>query len=150
MSGANVLSTFLFTPWGWFVLALALGALEIAAPGAFMIWLAGAALATGLLALLGLGWELQLAAFAILAIASVLGGRSYLRRHPPRSTDPSLNRRGDRMIGEVVTVTEAIRDGQGRVQVGDGPWLAAGPDMPVGARARIVAVDGNRLHVEPA
>lgn len=145
------LDALLFTYWGWFVLALLLGALEIASPGAFMIWLAGAALATGVLTLLlGLGWELQLVAFAVLAVAAVLAGRVYLRRHPIRSADPPLNRRADRLVGEVVTVAEAIRHGQGRVQVGDSPWIAAGPDMAAGARARIVSVDGNRLHVEPA
>jgi len=141
----------IFTHWGWFVLALALAALEIAAPGAFMIWLAVAALATGLMTLVyGLGWELQLLAFACLAIASVLIGRAYFRGRPIRSADPALNRRADRLLGEVVTVTEAIQGGTGRVQVGDSPWPAAGPDMPAGARARIVSVNGNRLHVEPA
>lgn len=145
------LDDLIFTYWGWFILALALGALEIAAPGAFMIWLAAAALATGLMTLVyGLGWELQLLAFACLAIASVLAGRAFLRERPIRSADPALNRRADRLLGEVVTVSEAIHDGCGRVQVGDSPWPAAGPDMPAGARARIVGVDGNRLHVEPA
>ena len=140
----------LFTHWSWFILALALAALEIVAPGAFMIWLASAALATGILTLLlGLGWELQLVAFAVLAIASVLWGRSYLRRNPPPSTNELLNRRGERMVGEVVTVIEAIEGGEGRVQVGDSPWIAAGPDMPAGSRARIRSVDGSRLIVEP-
>lgn len=50
------LDDLIFTHWGWFILALALGALEIAAPGAFMIWLAAAALATGVTTLVyGLG-----------------------------------------------------------------------------------------------
>jgi inner membrane protein len=141
----------LFTYWSWFILALVMAALEIAAPGAFMIWLAAAALGTGLMTLVyGLGWELQLAAFACLAIASILAGRVFLRERPIRSADPTLNRRAERLLGEVVTVSEAIHDGCGRVQVDDSPWPAAGPDMPVGARARIVRVDGNRLIVEPA
>ena len=144
------LEDLIFTHWGWFVLALALGALEIAAPGAFMIWLAAAALATGMMTLIyGLGWEMQLLAFGCLAIASVLGARLYFRERPLRSADPALNRRADRLVGEVVTVSEPIRDGLGRVQVGDSPWPAVGPDMPAGARARIIGVDGNRLHVEP-
>lgn len=142
------LDELLFTPWAWFVLALALAGLEIAAPGAFMIWLAAAALATGVLALLGIGWQLQLVAFASLAIASVVIGRNYLRRNPTRSADELLNRRGTRMLGEVVIVIEAIHDGEGRVQVDDSPWLACGPDMPVGARARIIGVEGSKLHVE--
>lgn len=140
----------LFTPWGWFILALVLAGLEIIAPGAFMIWLAGAALATGVLALLGIGWQLQLVAFALLAVASVVVGRNFLRRHPTPSSDELLNRRGARLIGEVVTVVEAIEGGEGRVQVGDSPWLASGPDLPVGSRVRIYHVEGSKLHVERA
>jgi inner membrane protein len=140
----------LFTPWAWFILALALAALEIMAPGAFMIWLAAAAAGTGLMTLVyGLGWQLQLLAFACFAIASVLIGRTYFRKQPLRSSDPALNRRADRLLGEVVTVAEAIEGGRGRVQVGDSPWPAAGPDMPTGTKARVVRVEGNRLHVEP-
>src|SRR5688500_18372053 len=128
------LGALLFTHWSWFILALA-----------------SAALATGMLTLvLGLGWELQLVAFAVLAIASVLWGRNYLRRNPPHSTNETLNRRGERMVGEVVTVIEAIEGGEGRVQVGDSPWLAPGPDMPAGSRARNRSVDGSRRIAEPA
>ena len=141
----------LLTYWAWFILALVLAALEIAAPGAFMIWLAGASFATGLLTLIfDLDWHWQLVAFAVLAIVSVVRGRAYLRRHPTPSSDALLNRRADRLVGEVVIVIEAIEAGHGRVQVGDSPWLAAGPDMPAGSRARIRSVDGSRVNVEPA
>lgn len=140
----------LFTYWGWFIAALVLAGLEIAAPGAFMIWLAGAAAVTGLLTLvLGFGWELQLVAFALFAVAAILAGRAYLRRNPIVSEDAALNRRADRLIGEVVTVVEPISKGRGRVQVADSPWLAIGPDMAAGTRARVVRVDGARLIVEP-
>lgn len=138
-----------FSPWGWLVVALVLGALEILAPGAFMIWLAGAALATAVVVgLVDPAWQVQLAIFAAFAVASVLLARRGFRRHPIVSDDPSLNRRGERLIGETVTVVEPIRGGAGRVRVGDSPWMATGPDMEAGATARIVAVDGARLHVE--
>lgn len=140
----------LFTHWGWFIAALVLAGLEIAAPGAFMIWLASAAAVTGLFTLvIGFGWELQLVVFALLAIAAILAGRTYLRRNPIASDDATLNRRADRLVGEVVTVVEPISDGRGRVQVADSPWLAIGPDMAAGTRARVVRVDGARLVVEP-
>ena len=140
-----------FSHWLWFAAALILAALEIAAPGAFMIWLAGASAITAVLTLaLGLGWETQLFAFAVLAVASILAGREWLRRHPTQSSDPALNRRGDRMIGTVVTVVEAFVHGEGRVQIGDSPWSATGPDLAAGTRARIVAVDGSRVTVVAA
>lgn len=139
-----------FTHWLWFATALILAGLEIVAPGAFLIWLAGAAAVTAVLTLvLGIGWEIQLVAFAILAVTSLLSGREWLRRHPTPSSDPDLNRRGDRMIGTIVTVVEPFAHGEGRVQIGDSPWSAAGPDLATGARARIIAVDGTRVTVEP-
>ena len=49
--------------------------------------------------------------------------------------------------GRIVTVSEAFRDGEGRVLVGDSPWLASGPDLPLGATAKIVGADGSRLVV---
>ncbi len=144
------INALMFTPWAWFILALLLAALEIVAPGAFMIWLAGAAFITGAATLLlPIGWELQLVIFAVASIGSVLKGLQYLRRNPPRSSDELLNNRSARLVGQVVTVVEPIVDGQGRVQVADSPWLASGPDAPAGTRLRIRAVEGSRLLVEP-
>lgn len=39
-------------------------------------------------------------------------------------------------VGETVTVVEAISNGRGRVKVGDGVWIAKGPDAAVGKRNR--------------
>jgi inner membrane protein len=139
----------IFTTWGWLVAALVLAGLEIAMPGAFLIWLAGAAAVTGVLTgLLGLGWQAQLPLFAVLAIVSILLGRAYLKRNPIKTDDSGLNRRSDRMVGELVEVVEPIVGGKGKVQVGDSPWLATGPDAPKGAKVRITAVHGATLHVE--
>jgi inner membrane protein len=141
----------LFTSWSWLIAALVLAGLEIAMPGVFLIWLAGAAAVTGVLTgLLGLGWQAQLPLFAVLAIVSILLGRAYLRRNPIKTDDSGLNRRGDRMIGALVVVVEPIVGGQGKVQVGDSPWLATGPDAPKGAKVRVTAVHGATLHVEPS
>jgi inner membrane protein len=142
--------TDILTTWGWLVAALILAGLEIAMPGAFLIWLAGAAAVTGVLTgVLGLGWQVQLPLFAMLAIASILLGRAYLKRHPIKTDDSGLNRRGDRMVGQVVEVVEPIVGGDGKVQVGDSPWLASGPDAAKGTRVRVLAVEGATLRVEP-
>jgi inner membrane protein len=139
----------LFTTWGWLVAALVLAGFEMAVPGAFLIWLAGAAAVTGVLTgLLGLGWQVQLPLFAVLAIISIVLGRAYLKRNPIKTDDSGLNRRGDRMTGQVVEVIEAIVRGQGKVKVGDSPWIATGLDAPVGAKVRIIAVKSSILQVE--
>ena len=61
-----------------------------------------------------------------------------------------LNDRVARLIGQVVTVVEPIASGQGRVKVGDGEWLASGPDAPAGAKVRIIGGRGGSLDVELA
>ena len=135
--------------WTWLLLAALLAIAEMALPGVFLIWIAGAAALTGIISgLFALGWQLQLPLFVVLAIASIFIGRNWLRRHPIATSDAGLNDRAARLIGQIVTVEQAIESGEGKVQVGDSPWLATGPDAPVGTRVRIVAVEGATLKVE--
>ena len=151
MSDLAVLDFVTLTPWLWLAIAAALAGLELVMPGAFMIWMAGAAVVSaGVAALLAPGWPVQVVLFVGFSVASVLIGRAWLRAHPTVSRAPFLNRRAEKMIGIVVTVVEPLSDGQGRVQVGDSPWPATGPDMGIGTRARVVRVDGTTLGVEPA
>jgi membrane protein implicated in regulation of membrane protease activity len=137
--------------WWWMIAALALAVAEIVAPGFFLIWLAAAALLTGVVtSLLGLAFAGQLGLFAVAAIASIYGARRWLRSHPIVSADPLLNDRLARMIGEIVTVVDPIENGHGRVRVADGAWPAQGPDSPAGAKVRIIGANGTQLIVEPA
>jgi membrane protein implicated in regulation of membrane protease activity len=76
-------------------------------------------------------------------------GRRWYAQNPVASADPLLNDRVARLIGEVVTVVEPIAAGKGKVRVGDGEWLACGPDTPVGAHVRITGATGTSLTVEP-
>lgn len=136
--------------WVWLILGVVLGTIEILLPGFFLIWIGLAAFVTGLLTLaFGLGDAAQFASFALLAVGSVLAGRRWFARNPIASTDPLLNLRGGRLIGETVTVVEPIEGGQGRVRVADGVWSAKGADAPIGARMRVTGIDGNCLIVEP-
>lgn len=138
------------SPWGWMAGGLALILLEMLAPGVFLLWLGIAAAATGMLTFgLGLTLPWQLASFAMLSFVSVIIGRRYFRRHPGMPTFTEVNMPGTRYVGRVVNVVEAITGGRGRVRVADSPWLAEGPDAPVGSQVRIIAVDGSVLKVEP-
>lgn len=65
------------------------------------------------------------------------------------AADPNINRRGARLVGETVVVTQAIEGGTGRVHHGDSEWLARGPDAVPGTRMRIAGSDGAVLIVEP-
>ena len=136
--------------WAWLILAGVLGIAEIAMPGIFLIWIGLAALVTGLLTLLlGIAEPLQFALFAMLAIAAVFAGRRWFALNPIESSDPLLNDRTARLVGETVMVVEAIDGGEGRVRVGDGVWPAKGADAPVGTRLRVTGIDRGLLKVEP-
>lgn len=140
----------LLTPWGWGVAAAALAIMELFAPGVFMIWLAGAAAVTALLAALGLGWAWQLLAFAVLSVAAVFTARRVVSRNPSPSEAPNLNRRAEALVGTTVIVTAPFEAGYGQVRLGDGVWPARGPALGVGEAARVVGVEGATLVVEPA
>ena len=136
--------------WMWLLGAIFLGIAELIVPGVFLIWLAAAAAATGLLTLgFGIGLPFQFALFALLAIASVYLGRRWYIANPMPSADPMLNDRAARLIGRTVTVVGAIDNGEGRVKVGDGVWSCRGPDCAEGSRVRITGADGSCLKVEP-
>jgi membrane protein implicated in regulation of membrane protease activity len=135
--------------WIWLMAAILLGIAELIVPGVFLIWLAAAAAATGLLTLaFGIDLPFQFAVFALLAIASVYSGRRWYLANPMPSADPMLNDRAARLVGRTVVVVAAIENGEGRVKVGDSVWSCRGPDAPVGARVRITGADGSCLKVE--
>lgn len=136
--------------WVWMILAAILGVAEILVPGFFLIWLGLAALITGVVTLLiGIGEPAQFALFAVLAIAAVYAGRRWFVLNPIETSDPKLNDRVARLIGEIVVVEDAIVSGSGRVRVGDGEWNATGPDTPAGVHVRIIGAKDGRLIVEP-
>jgi membrane protein implicated in regulation of membrane protease activity len=135
--------------WLWLGLGLLLAIAEIMIPGVFLIWLAGAALITGVVTwLMPLGLPLEIVLFSVLAVVSVFIGRNYLRANPAEPADPKMNDRGARAVGETVVVTQVIEAGQGRVKLGDSEWIAKGPDAEPGTRMRVTAHDGAVLVVD--
>ncbi|WP_176591675.1 NfeD family protein [Sphingobium sp. EM0848] len=137
--------------WGWLVFAALLGMGEVLLPGIFLIWVALAAAATGLIALaLPITLPVQLLLFAVLCLVSVWGGRRWYVSNPVDSQDPLLNDRTARLVGEIVTVVEPIDNGRGRVKVGDSVWSCRGPDAPAGTRVRVIGAEASVLKVELA
>jgi membrane protein implicated in regulation of membrane protease activity len=134
----------------WLIAALLLGFTELILPGVFLVFLAIAAAITGVatLALPDLPIAAQCASFAIWSGVAVMIGRRWYRDYPVASSDPMLNDRAARLIGEIVTVEQAIDSGGGRVRLADGSWPARGPDAAPETRMRVVAVEGGVLVVE--
>jgi len=137
--------------WLWLIGGVVLLIAELIAPGFFLVFIGGAAIATGLVTLLvGIPVAAQLAIFAILAFAAArVGGRYAYSYRYDYSSDPLLNNRVGRLLGQVVVAVEPIDSQGGRVKVGDSVWSARGGPAEVGDRVRIVDVEGNCLKVEP-
>jgi membrane protein implicated in regulation of membrane protease activity len=136
----------------WLAAAILFGVGEVVIPGVFLIFLAIAAAITGLaaFALPDLPLAAQLVSFALWSGVTVAIGKRWYRDYPVASSDPQLNDRAARLIGQIVVVSDAIVDGAGRVRLGDGTWSASGPDLAAGAHAKIIGVAGSTLLIEPA
>lgn len=135
--------------WLWLIGGVILLIAEIIAPGFFLVFIGGAAIAAGLFTVLfGLGAEAQLALFALYAVLAVLIGKRFYATHPSGSPIPFLNDPAKRLVGKVVTVTVAVDEHSGRVRVGDSEWSARGGPAEPGQRVRVTGVEGNCLMVE--
>ncbi len=136
----------------WWSVALILAAAEVLTPGFFLLWIGiAAAVMGGVLFLFpGLGALPQALLFITLAFVSCM---IYWRFVLPRlrdSDDPEaelLNHRADRLLGKRLVLVSPILNGRGKVGVGDGQWLAEGPDLPQGSEVEVVAVEGGLLRV---
>jgi membrane protein implicated in regulation of membrane protease activity len=139
--------------YGWWLAALLLIAAEMILPGYFMLWIGIAAGVMGVITLVApsLPAVAQAVLFALLAIVACLVYWRFIRPLAEQRDDqPLLNRRGKKLVGERFVLCEAIVNGRGKVKVGDGQWLAEGPDLPAGSEVEVVAVDGTALKVRAA
>jgi inner membrane protein len=131
----------------WLLAGLALLMLEVHTPGAFMMWLGLAACGTGLIVLAsGIGFELQVVTFGVLAAIS-LGVGLRFRHRPVR-----LNTQQAGLAGRSATAL-MFQGREGRVRLGDSDWAARVPadvaEPTAGARLRVEGVDGTVLIVRP-
>jgi membrane protein implicated in regulation of membrane protease activity len=136
-------------PWTWFILAVLLFVLELLTPGIFMLWLGlAAAVIGGIASAVDLSWQVQLIAFAVLAIVLVPAWRHFASKVEKPGDSPFLNRRAEGYVGRVFTLDKPIVGGVGAVHIDDTIWRVSGPDCPAGSRVRIARTDGANLLVE--
>lgn len=136
--------------WLWLAGGLILLSGEMILPGAYLLWIGLAATATGVVAWIapGLEFEGHGLIFAVLATISIYVGNRYFYRSASIVADAQVNERGKSFVGRQFLVVEAIKNGQGHVQVGDSRWMARGPDAPKGSMVNVTSVDGTVLMVE--
>lgn len=139
--------------YGWWLLALVLIGAELLVPGFFMLWIGMAAAAMGLILMVlpELSFLTQAVLFVALALISCYVYWHFVRSAAGETSDqPRLNRRAEQHIGRRYVLDTAIVNGRGKVRVGDSPWLAEGPDLPVGTEVEVVGTDGTTLKVQKA
>lgn len=141
------------SPWWWIAFAVALGALEMATMSFFLIWPALAALALGLIHWLmpGLGGEVQVILFAVLAVALTFVGRGLLNRYGDGEADHNLNARGRQLIGRHAQV-EVFTGPEGTVTIDGIRWQAKWADASrsePGGIVEVTGADGMTLIVRP-
>ena len=140
----------LLNNYGWWLLALVLIAVEIILPGYFMLWIGIAAGIMGVVTFLmpTLPPLSQAIVFGLLAIASCSIYWRFIRPLAElRNDQPLLNRRAAKLVGQHFVLSEPIVNGRGKVRVGDGSWLAEGPDLPAGSEVEVVETNGTALKV---
>ena len=133
----------------WVVAGLVLLMLEIHAPGAFMMWLGLAACGTGLVVLLsGIGFELQVVTFAVLAAISLAIGLRFRHRRPPRMNTQQAGLAG--RSATALIIPGSRRPCPRRRQRLGGPRADRCRRNPrAGSRLRVEGVDGTVLIVRP-
>ena len=87
--------------------------------------------------------------FVFLSLIIAFSAKRMLGERPIESSDPLMNRRGARLVGETALVVQAIEHGSGRVRLGDSEWIARGPNVAAGERVRVSGSEGAVLLVEP-
>jgi len=137
-----------YGPWVWVVVGVVLLALELVIPGGFLLWLGIAGILTGIVAFFQpIDWPFQFLIFGGLSLVLIVVWMRYTKGRERVTDRPFLNRRADVFIGHEAVLDEPIRDGFGRLALGDTMWRIAGPDLPAGQRVRVVSADGAVLKV---
>lgn len=141
------------TFWHWMILGVVLIIAEALVPGAVLLWMGVAAIATGLVELLlpNLGWQIQCLVFALFSIVSVYFGRAWMKKRADQNDHPTLNKRGADYIGRRFVLADPVVNGIGSLRVDDTSWkLVAEEDFPAGTKVVVTGMQGMSLIVASA
>ncbi len=129
----------------WLIASGLFAAGELASGDLFLLMLAGGALGGVGVALLGGPVVLQLAAFVVVSALLLAVVRPLAKRHLTEGT-PGQPDGVAALVGRTAKVTRAVDGHSGRIRLGADEWTARsqydGEAFPIGARVRIMKVDG--------
>lgn len=143
-------------PAGWWLaFGILLVIVEMVSGTFFFLFLGIGALLVALLTwTMDIGGLAQGVLFGVSALVAA-GAWYRLRPNPDDRIEQlagakDLNNRLARFVSREADLVEPLRGGEGRIRLDDSYWTVTGPDLPMGARVRVVAIDGMKLRVEPA
>ena len=139
-----------FVFWYWWVIGFILLVLEILTPGYFFMWIALSGFVTGILVFLipATSMNMQILIFSVLSVAAIIAWKFYGKKHPMKSDQPLLNKRGVQYIGRVFNLYEPIKNGQGKIKVDDSIWKVHGEDCDINTKVKVIASRGTVFDVE--
>ncbi len=135
--------------WHWVTFGLILIATEVMAPGAFFLWLGITAFMLGGIIFLFpfTSVSIQLVLFGIFAPLVTIVGRKIICHLSNSGVPLLLNRRGQQLVGQIITLDVPVVNGHAHVTVGDSKWRVKGPNLPAGVSVKVVGLEGNMLIV---
>ena len=74
--------------------------------------------------------------------------RQYRQHRAEQDSPLAEHKLGMRFIGTALVLEQPIQNNSGCVWLGNREWPVRGPNLPVGARVRIMGVDGGTLLVD--
>ena len=136
--------------WHWLILGVICLMFELMSGSGFLLWPAIGGIVISVLTYIipSMYWPWQVVLFSSFSvIASVLWWK-YLKNCTEKSDHPNLNNRTSNFIGRTFELETAIKNGRGRVKIGDTYWLVEGDDQLVNTKVKVTSADGVMLYVE--
>lgn len=137
--------------WHYLVLALALLGFEALGVGGFLL---GAAVASfGMTVVMfifpEMHWHIHMSLFALSSVVISILYWKYFKTLNNETDAPFVNDRMQHYLGRRFELEEPIKNGLGRVQIGDTFWKVTSPeDIDSGKTVEVVDVDGLTLVVK--
>jgi membrane protein implicated in regulation of membrane protease activity len=138
--------------WLWWGLAVVVAIGEVASGSFYLLVLAAAAVAGGLVALVGAGLTAQMLVVAVVAFVGWWLLRRWRAGQRGEVSGPASGSSAPFDVGQTVEVAQWQSGGRARVRYRGADWDArlapGGPTHPRPGSYRILAVDGNCLVIE--
>lgn len=139
--------------WSWMSLGVILMILELLVPGTFLIWFGLGSLLTGLTVLIfsGLTISVQLFIFVIMSLICVTLGILVYTKIFGKNKENEHNKKtgAHRYVGGRFIVVEPIKNGRGKIAVGDSVWIALSDNnFKKGDEVTVIDVKGTQLIVK--